>query len=257
MPTVATGSTDAAADGPAEKTPARRIPGSNRFFLLGVPLIAAVALLGLEATDIDRTVSNWFFDPAAGGFPLRNSFFLDVILHHWPKYAVVLIAVLALAGFVLSYRIPALQPERRVLLFLFLALALAPASVSALKSVSGKYCPWDLEQYGGFAPYSRLLEPAPPSFKAGRCFPAGYASTGFALMAFYFVGRARRQPRLARAGLATGLAAGAVLGLGRMLQGAHFLSHVLWSGLVCWIVIAALHAVIIERANPKTAQSAS
>lgn len=246
---MATGSTDVAAGGPAEKTPARRFPGSDWYFLLGVPLIAAVALLGLEATDIDRTVTNWFFDPAAGGFPLRNSFFLDVILHHWPKYVVVLIALLTLAGFVLSYRIPALQPERRVLLFLFLALALAPASVSALKSVSGKYCPWDLEQYGGFAPYSRLVEPAPPSFRPGRCFPAGYASTGFALMAFYFVGRARKQPRLAWAGLATGLITGLVLGLGRMLQGAHFLSHVLWSALVCWIVITMLYALIIERTN--------
>jgi len=52
-------------------------------------------------------------------------------------------------------------------------------------------------------------------------------------MAFHVVGRTRRQPLLAWAGLATGLGGGSVLGLGRMLQGAHFLTHTLWAGLVC------------------------
>lgn len=64
-------------------------------------------------------------------------------------------------------------------------------------------------------------------------------------MAFYFVGRARRQPLLAWAGLATGLVAGSLLGFGRMLQGAHFLTHTLWAGLVCWAVILILYLAVI------------
>ena len=58
---------------------------------------------------------------------------------------------------------------------------------------------------------------------------------------FYFVGLVRRNRWLSRAGLALGIAAGLVLGLGRMLQGAHFLTHVLWSGIVCWLVILGLY----------------
>jgi len=64
-------------------------------------------------------------------------------------------------------------------------------------------------------------------------------------MAFHFVGRTRRQPLLAWAGLATGLGGGSVLGLGRMLQGAHFLTHTLWAGLVCWVVILTLYLALI------------
>ena len=42
-----------------------------------------------------------------------------------------------------------------------------------------------------------------------------------------------------------GLIAGLALGFGRMAQGAHFLSHVLWSGIVCWFVLLALYALIL------------
>ena len=42
-----------------------------------------------------------------------------------------------------------------------------------------------------------------------------------------------------------GFAAGLLLGMARVVQGAHFLSHNLWSGLVCWLVILALYLAII------------
>ncbi len=211
------------------------------------PLVTAAigaALVGLESTDIDRMVSRWFFDAASGTFPLRHEYLLDTVLHHWAKYAVVLIACLAVAGLVLTFIVPALRPQRRLLFFLALSLALAPATVTVLKLASDKPCPWDLAEFGGYLTYSRLLEPAPPGASPGRCFPAGHASTGFTLFAFYHAGRALRRRALAVAGLATGLAAGIVLGAARIAQGAHFLSHVLWSGLVCWLVISAVYRAV-------------
>ena len=227
----------------------RRLPAndaSRRRSLahLGAALVAAAALLWLETTDVDRSITSWFFDPVSHGFPLRHDEFLEVVLHHWAKYAVTLIGLLALAGCVLSFVIDPLRAQRRVMLFVALSLALAPAAVTALKSVSNKHCPWDLADFGGLVPYTRLLEPARPGIERGRCFPAGHASTGFALMAFYFVGRAQGSSRAARNGLAAGLLAGSALGLGRMAQGAHFLSHTLWSGLVCWLVILVLSRIL-------------
>ncbi|MNC86134.1 hypothetical protein D3C83_17710 [compost metagenome] len=64
-------------------------------------------------------------------------------------------------------------------------------------------------------------------------------------MAFYFAARAWHKPRLAGIALIGGIVAGLALGLGRIAQGAHFFSHVLWSGLVCWLVIIALHSFIL------------
>ena len=113
-------------------------------------------------------------------------------------------------------------------------LTLAPATVTLLKSVNPRSCPYDLAEYGGYAPRLRLFEAAPPGATSGHCFPGGHASAGFCLLAFYFAGRALGNRRLMRAGLWGGLAAGLAFGLARIAQGAHFLSHNLWSGLVCW-----------------------
>lgn len=221
-------------------------PRHRDWLLFGMPLLAAALLLGLEATDIDRIITRWIFDPASGVFPLRYNIFLETVMHQWAKYVLVLIVSLVIAGFLLTFIIAPLKPQRRLLLFLALSLTQAPAVVSGLKPITNKHCPWDLVEFGGFLPYTRLLESTPPGLKPGNCFPAGHATTGFVLMAFYFAGRARRQPRLARAGLAAGLVAGMVLGMGRMLQGAHFLSHTLWSAVVCWIVIALFYAAILR-----------
>jgi membrane-associated PAP2 superfamily phosphatase len=37
-----------------------------------------------------------------------------------------------------------------------------------------------------------------------------------------------------------------------VLQGAHFVSHNLWSALICWLVVLALYEVLLRRApRPK------
>jgi len=177
---------------------------------------------------------------------LRTSAMLETGMHNLGKYLLVLAAALAILGFVLSHLLPALARERRILLFIALSLSLAPAAVTGLKAVSNKHCPWDIEEFGGLVPYVRLFEVTPARFTPGRCFPAGHASGGFSWMALYFVGRARARRLLAYAGLAFGFAVGMILGAARMLQGAHFPSHTLWSALVCWIVILLLDALILE-----------
>jgi membrane-associated PAP2 superfamily phosphatase len=53
---------------------------------------------------------------------------------------------------------------------------------------------------------------------------------------------AARCPALARGWLAAAVAAGLVLGLAQQWRGAHFMSHTLWSGWVCWCVAWALDA---------------
>lgn len=216
------------------------------------PIAFVFALIALEITDLDRIVSNWFFDTGAAVFPLRNTFLFDTVLHHWAKYLVILTTCLIIAAYLLSFIASALQSRRRVLLFLFMALALAPLTVSTLKLVSDRSCPWDLADYGGAVPYTRLFDSQSRPHAPGHCFPAGHASTGFALMAFFFAAHRARRNRLARGLLIAGVSAGLILGFGRIAQGAHFLSHVLWSGLVCWLVMVGLYALLLAKPDPNT-----
>ena len=214
-------------------------------YLLPVALVAAV-IVALDSAGIDPVISGWFFDAHAGEFPWRHNGFLEVVMHHWTKYLVVLVAMAAFAGYMISFLAPQLIPLRPLFLFMALALTLAPLTVAAMKFFSTRHCPWDVAGFGGFVPYAGLLESYPAGIAAGRCFPAGHAATGFCLFAFHFLGRALVSPRLARIGFMLGLAAGLGLGFIRVAQGAHFASHVLWSGVVCWTVIVVLHDLVIE-----------
>jgi membrane-associated phospholipid phosphatase len=72
---------------------------------------------------------------------------------------------------------------------------------------------------------------------------SGHAALGFSLVAFPFLlppGRSRRY------GIAAALAFGALVGLGRMAQGAHFLSDVVYAGLLVYGTTALLHWWIVD-----------
>lgn len=210
------------------------------------PLAIAAALAPIEKTGLDIGISSWFYDPSARGFPLRDSFLLDAVMHHWAKYLVILLTSLAAAAFAFTYLAPELKEQRRLLLFITLAMALAPLTVTALKQVTDRPCPWDLAEFGGAEPYTHLFESRGNNHARGLCFPAGHASTGFALLALFFAAHHRRRAQLARIALMAGILAGLLLGGGRIVQGAHFLSHVLWSGVVCWLVMVLLYALILR-----------
>lgn len=211
----------------------------------GVPLLLAVGLLFVfETTTLDRLISDLFYDPAAREFPLRRDGFLEQIVHRGGKYLVVLVALGALVTFGLSYVRARFATLRRPALYIVLCLALGPGLVAGLKTVTNKHCPYDLAMYGGFAEYTRLFESAPVGQAPGHCFPGGHASGGFALMAFYFVWR-RRRPAWAALALVGGFAYGFTLGFGRLMQGAHFLSHNLWAALVCWFVALVLWRLML------------
>jgi len=211
--------------------------------LLPAVLLAAL-LLSLDATHIDSAMSAWFYDPVSASFPLRYNSTLELWGHQVAKEAIIVLAGCVIAMYLLSFLLPDLAPRRRVLLYLSLALTLAPLAVVLMKAASARHCPWSLREFGGFAPHLNLFDPSPAKGSPGHCFPSGHASGGFCLFAFYFAGRATGSRRLALAGLWGGIAVGLGFGMVRIVQGAHFLSHNLWSALVCWLVGLALYVAI-------------
>ena len=100
-------------------------------YLLPVILVAGV-IIALDHAGIDRLVSGWFFDAQSGGFPWRYNGFLEVVMHHWTKYLVILAAVAAFAGYLISFLTPQLTPLRALFLFAALALTLAPLVIATV-----------------------------------------------------------------------------------------------------------------------------
>ncbi|MGQ5523837.1 phosphatase PAP2 family protein [Chitinimonas sp. PSY-7] len=208
---------------------------------IGMALVATLLLLVFELTPLDL----WFADPyyRAGRFIGAGNWWLEVFSHRWVKSFVVLVALIVWIRLGMSWMHTRWSLDRRRWLAVGVAMLLAPLAVSILKHTTGKHCPWDMSRYGGVLPYTALLESPPAGAPRGQCFPAGHASTGFALFAFVLFWRGRDQRR---AWLVWSLAfcMGMVLGWGQQLRGAHFLSHTLWSAWLCWAICLGAFSVI-------------
>lgn len=214
---------------------------SARFALTHLLLPSAVVLLALTLIawlDVDHRLLAYFYDPLQANFPLRENWLLEQVIHRGGKNAVVVFWL----GLVATYMLR--SKNRRLLLFLILSIALATLSVSALKRVTNRHCPYDLFEYGGNVEQAKWLHVA--NAPAGHCFPGGHASAGFSLMALYFVWYRSNRKR-AWIALISAAALGLVFGSARMIQGAHFLSHNLWSGLICWLIAAGLYQFMFLR----------
>jgi len=245
----------AISDAVALVTPAAAVPAPPASrpldfrLALGIPLAVMALLLAFDPSPVDFAISHWFYLPGEG-FLGRHSSFLERFLHDRAKQAVIAIGVLAIAGFLLSLLPTPLRRWRRVLGYVVLAMGLSTSLVNPLKTLTGMHCPWSLKEFGGQEIHTALLaERAPPVLKAGRCWPGGHASAGFSLLALFFALRDRR-PRLARIALWTALGLGTLFSVGRVMQGAHFLSHNLWTLLLDWTICTLGYRLILYRAGP-------
>lgn len=227
----------------------------NFRFWIGLPIALMALLLIVDVPHLDFALAHLFYDPQ-GGFIGRHSQFLEDVLHDRAKQAVILLGVLAIVGFLVSLLPTRVRRIRRPLGYLVLALGLSTAIVSPLKTVTAVQCPWSLSEFGGVEPYSPLLGHHPFVEKAGRCWPGGHASAGFSLLALFFALRDRR-PRLARAALIGALLLGSVFSLGRMMQGAHFLSHNVWTLLFDWMISVVCYRLVLYRPVPVMDRQAS
>ena len=217
---------------------------------IGIPLAIIIALLLGSAHQIDFALADAMYQPDIG-FIGKHSAFLEDWLHVRAKNVVILFAILCIAFWLGSLFYQPWHAHRRQLGYLVMALALSTAIITPLKALTAVHCPWDLTRYGGEETYTSLLSERAPTLKPGRCWPAGHASSGFSLFALYFVFRDTR-PRLARGLLIGALALGSVFSLGRMLQGAHFFSHNLWTAVFDWLICLGCYRILLYR-PPATA----
>jgi membrane-associated PAP2 superfamily phosphatase len=202
----------------------------RRFVNIGITLALLAASLALfQYTGLDLWLQDHWFDFS------RQTWWVDkkavwprLIFYTGPKAVVIALGLGLLAlALIPTARWPRWLPiakSRRRCAVVVVCLAMVPGMVGWMKSRSDVFCPWALERYGGMQPYHKLFDPLPPGVPpdCGKCFPAGHASGGFALMSLALLFQDRR---LRLVGWGCGLAVGWTMGIYQMLKGAHFLSH--------------------------------
>ena len=209
------------------------------------PLLLLSAGIASEYSGLDLFLIRPFFDASSGQWPYKSHWLASGILHTGGKNFVVALAVGIFVVFVLSFFVEFFKPFRKGAAYLLVASLAGPALVSICKHVTHIYTPWDLAIFGGKHPYVRIFDAVPAGAKIGKAFPAGHSSGGFAFFSLYFLALAHK-PSLRYAGLCFALTLGFAFGITQQIRGAHFLSHDLFSLVVCWYSALITHLIFFN-----------
>ncbi|GAB3429691.1 phosphatase PAP2 family protein [Giesbergeria sinuosa] len=191
-----------------------------------------LCLLLWDAAGQDRWLASVF--GSRTGFALRDHWFLLQIMHEGARRMAWLLMLALIVGIWWPFGVLRYAHSRQRLQ-LATSTLVSLAAISLLKYGSTTSCPWDLQEFGGIARYVSHWAWNSMDGGVGHCFPAGHASAGFAFVGGFFALR-HTQPQAAYRWLLWALAAGLTLGLAQQARGAHFMSHTLWTGWLCWCV---------------------
>lgn len=214
--------------------------------------LAWFVILWWQSSGWDLRLSQYF--GTAQGFAWQHHWLFERVLHGGAKW----LCLAIYAALIWNYfrpLAPQLQIPRAQQRYWFAVAMLSLVLVSALKYKSGVSCPWDLQQFGGRAMlenrWSWVSDGGP-----GRCFPSGHVSGAFSLLVVPFALR-RAYSKVAYRCLLIVLMLAAVMGMTQVVRGAHLLSHIAYTGWLCWaccvsaevglVYLSARKPVAVER----------
>lgn len=214
----------------------------RRNLLMILSLIAVTVPFWIS--DIDLHVQSFLYDSSSGSWKFGDNFFV-LLLYKYGTLVPLGLGVIAACAAAASFFSGQFRKNRKpALLFLFVFLVGPGLVVNViLKGYMGNPRPREVVEFGGKWHYSKPLVPGTPG--KGHSFPCGHASAGFMVAVMYFYLR-HRDKSAANTMLITGTAYGALMGLGRMAQGAHFLSDVIWAGGIVLITASLADDFLIK-----------
>lgn len=201
-------------------------------------LVLLACLLWFEFTPTDLWLQQQFYDSATGHWLWdRDEPVLRFLLYDGIKKLFILFALGLLVALVFYRKSALVRNYRKGILVVLLALMIVPLVIGTLKATSNVACPRALTEFGGSVPHVSVFRHYPAGLKPAsrqKCYPAGHASGGFALMSLFFLFHSRRN-RIR--GLWFGIASGWITGGYKMVIGDHFLSHTVVTMLLAWLLV--------------------
>jgi lipid A 4'-phosphatase len=210
--------------------------------------ILGVLLFFMFFPSFDIWISAQFYQPGVG-FTWDQGGVLEFVRRAIPVMILgsfVFCVVLWVAGIWYEQWFWGMTTNRAIYLMSTLIIGPGLLVESLLKPNWGRARPKELTIFGGQADYT------PPFWIANECerncsFVSGHAAIAFWLSAYGFM----LPPKWRMAGVAGGLTFGAVVGWVRIVQGGHFLSDVVFAGLIVISVNVLLYRLVILREASK------
>jgi len=217
---------------------------NRQIILFSLLLLGVIVFFGIS--DIDLTIQNYFYLPQTKQW-IMNSYMepYNFIFYSGIKKLLIAIAGLLFLAFLFSFKVIWLKSYKQGLAIVILSAIIIPLLVGYLKKETNMPCPKQEIQYGGFYPRTAVWEKYPDDFflkpYRSKCWPAGHASGGFALMSLFFLFHKKRNKYI---GLTIGIIVGWSMGIYKMLIGDHFFSHTVITMILAWLVILIIAKMI-------------
>ncbi len=203
-------------------------------------IILVLTVLFFQFTTVDEKVQNLFYNFSTHKWILdRDAQPYKFIFYDGLKKFLIVVGI----GFLVSLFLKRFKSYKKALMIVVFSAILVPVVVGGLKKYTNMPCPKNRVEYGGTYPHTYIWQHYPKDFKKSktRCWPAGHASGGFALMSLFFLFKSRRNKLL---GLVFGISLGWMMGLYKMFIGDHFLSHTVITMILAWFVIVVIARIV-------------
>lgn len=216
-------------------------------------LLVIISIL-FRFTELDLLICRQFFDGDTQTWPM----FHDqpwIFLFYYGVYLPLFVGIAGAALAVIGPWFPRTRRFSKAGLFLGLAILVGPGLIinGLLKPTWGRPRPTNCIEFGGDRDYQPLG--AYQGEAIDRSFPSGHASIGFflAVPAFLLIHRHRRW---AIAIFTLGITYGGIMGLGRVVQGRHFPSDIIWSLAITYFsALLLLYLLKLHRPPREVAES--
>lgn len=166
----------------------------------------------------------------------------------------ILFALAILVALIVFHKKTIVNTYKKGLVIILLSAIFVPSIIGGLKAVTNTPCPKNIEHYGGNYLNITVFDSYPKDFKQKsniRCWPAGHASGGFALLSIFFLFKRTSNRKKV---FIFALMIGWSMGIYKMSIGDQFLSHTLITMFLAWIIILTI-VQIIHKIHNHTALS--
>lgn len=209
---------------------------NKHIIITAILLVAVIALFQFSNLDIfvqsffyNFDTKNWLINKDE---PILKFFFYDGI-----KNLLILFAVIIFFSLIFLRKKELIQEYKKGLIIVLLAAIFVPVIIGSLKAITNTPCPCNIIYFNGTYPDIKVFDTYPKDFiqtSKAKCWPAGHASGGFALMALFFL---FKTPINQKRALISALVIAWGMGTYKMLLGDHFLSHSIITMIMAWLII--------------------
>lgn len=206
-------------------------------------LIGAIIFFGLSGVDV--WVQSHFYNQNTHLWMLdKNRTVLKFLFYDGIKFAIIIFSVALLFILILGYKKPLIKQHRRALIIVIASAIFVPLLVGSLKDVTNMPCPKNLKRFGGDHPDTCVWEKYNSEvckMAKIKCWPAGHASGGFALLSLVYLFSSLRGKIIA---VVVAISIGWSMGIYKMLIGDHFLSHTVITMIMAWLIILCIARLV-------------